>query len=239
MDECKSCEIRWWEENIDAENELKKPYRNAWELMIWRKTMSVITSHYKFAHKKVFVGCCGTGLFEAEIIKYDPSINEIIGLDITPKFIELARIRNKDNGKMKFIVGDLENLLDFADQYFDIAVIIDGLHHIPRPVVALAELKRISKDVILCEPNALNPIRRFNELKFRNQGVKESSFYEARLIKWLRLLSYSSISVFNINFIPQFIPVSLLPCCKVVESFVENIPLIKKIGGGLIIISRS
>lgn len=239
MEEIKEREKKWWNENTDDQDELKKPYRNKWETMHWRKQFSMIISNYNFSYKKIFVGCCGTGIFEEAIAKYEPTVQEIVGLDLTPKFIKLARIRNLNNKKAEFIEGDLETLDNFKSGYFDVAVIIDGLHHIPRPFIALNNLKRISHDIILFEPNAFPLRKQFIELRFRNQGVKESAFYEWQLIRWLKRLHYSSIKIVNTGFIPQYTPKFALGFVENTEKLLENIPIIKKLGGAFFVIGKT
>jgi len=197
-------EKRWWEEHIDEESELRKPHRSIYEYSRWKRTFELITDHYDFSEKILFVGGCGTGIFEEELNKVS-NPKEIIGLDLSDKMIKLARIRNKNCDNLRFIQGNLEET-KLPSDYFDVAVVIDALHHVPDPKKALYEIKRISKDLILSEPNALNPIRRINELKFKNQDVKESSFIKWRINKILRELGYNEIKCYNYNFIPSFIP---------------------------------
>ncbi|MEM4589044.1 MAG: hypothetical protein QXL73_03455 [Thermoplasmata archaeon] len=62
----------WWEEHLDEEDELKKPYRSGWEHSRWKKTFDLITWYYNFNGKRVFDGGCGSGIFSFEISKYNP-----------------------------------------------------------------------------------------------------------------------------------------------------------------------
>jgi len=238
MDEkiLKEKERIWWGKNTDEESELLKPNRNAWEHYRWKKIMDRITTHYDFREKKVFVGCCGTGIFEESIYRYEPHVIESVGLDLTPKFINLAMIRNTGNPRAKFVVGDLE-ITNLENRSFDVAVVIDGLHHVPRPDVALKEMKRIAKGLILYEPNAINPIGRYKELKYIKQDVKESSFYEWRLVGTLKKLGYIEIVVINTGFVPQFIPRQLMAAAYFVEHIAEHIPILNKMSGSFLIIA--
>jgi len=238
MDKDKQEERKWWQDHINEESELRKPHRTRWEYLQWEKLFSILISHYDFSNKKIFVGCCGTGIFEDAISKYEPSIKEVTGLDLTPNFIKLAMIRNEHNEKTKFVIGDLEET-NLENNYFDVSVIIDGLHHVPHPFIALKEMRRISRDLIFSEPNALNPIRRINELKYRKQGVRESSFYEWQLLSWLRSCHYNDIVVFNTGFVPSFTPEIIIEFCSGSEDILRRVPLFKKIGGGLLVIAKS
>lgn len=100
------------------------------------------------------------------------------------------------------------------------------------------EIKRISKGIILSEPNALNPIRRINELKFKNEDVKESSFIKWRLIKILRRLGYNEINCYNYNFIPAFIPEKTIEFFEKMEKILEKIPFLKEVSGAMLIIAE-
>ncbi|MBE2899508.1 hypothetical protein DNK57_01515 [Methanothermobacter thermautotrophicus] len=67
-------------------------------------------------------------------------------------------------------------------------------------------MKRVSRDLILSEPNALNPIRRINELKFKNEDVKESSFIKWELKKILQELDYKKNNLLQLQFYPKIHP---------------------------------
>lgn len=186
-------ERNWWEKHINEESELGKPHRSMWEWIHWKKIFDTMVQHYDFADKRIFDGGCGTGIFEETISKI-ATPKEIVGLDLSKTMIKLARNRNKNTENVKFIVGNLEQT-GLPNNYFDVAVIIAALHHVPDAFAALKEMKRISSDIILCEPNALNPIRRFNELKFKDKDVKEVSFYEWQLKRHLKRLGCSDIYI--------------------------------------------
>ena len=119
----------------------------------------------------------------------------------------------------------------------DIAVIIDALHHVPDPFKALAEMRHIARDLILAEPNAINPIRRFNELRFRHEDVREISFYECKIRKQLHELGYQT-ELKHIHFIPAFTPDKLMGLASTIEAIFEKTPLLNRFGG-LFIMARS
>ena len=149
-------------------------------------------------------------------------IKKLIGLDISEKMIELAKIRCKRLKNVEFYCGNMENT-SFGNNIFDVCVIIDALHHVPNLIKTIEEMKRIGKTLILSEPNALNPIRRPNKLKFRNEGVKEISFYKWQLMMSLTKAGYNDVSIYHQHFIPGFIPDPFF------KFFVKIEPLIAKI----------
>ena len=66
----------------------------------------------------------------------------VVGLDITPRMIELARA--KSNGRTRFLVGDM-CALPFADQVFDVVTTGYGLRNVPDLALAIAEIHRVLK----------------------------------------------------------------------------------------------
>lgn len=228
-------ERNWWEEHIDEEDELKKPHRNTLDWLHWKITFDKIIHHYDFAEKRIFVGGCGSGIFEEEISKIITP-KEIVGFDLSETMVKLAKIRN-DTQNVKFIVGNLEQT-NLPNNHFDVAVIIDALHHVPDAFATLKEMKRIANDLILSEPNALNPIRRFNELKFKNEDVKEVSFYKWELKRYLKKLGYCDIYMRNYLFLPKFMPERLMKIGKRMEYIFERTPLLRCISGALFVVAK-
>src|SRR3989339_613748 len=67
---------------------------------------------------------------------------ELMNYEVSPKFIEQAKIkfRNED-----FSQTDLENLEDLQDDYFDRVVSLETLEHAPKPLEFVKELYRVLK----------------------------------------------------------------------------------------------
>jgi demethylmenaquinone methyltransferase/2-methoxy-6-polyprenyl-1,4-benzoquinol methylase len=66
----------------------------------------------------------------------------VVGLDITPRMIELARA--KSHGHTRFLVGDM-CALPFANQVFDVVTTGYGLRNVPDLALAIAEIHRVLK----------------------------------------------------------------------------------------------
>lgn len=228
---------RRWQNFHVHDGELNNPYWNSWVLYHWKTIFYKITSLYDFNDKIIFVGGCGSGMFEEWLIKktiFKPK--RIISIDISDKMIELAKIRCKGLQNVTFIQGDMEKV-QFEDKSFDICIIIDALHHVPNYKKTIKEMKRIGKTLVLSEPNALNPIRRLNELKYKKEGVTETSFYEWQLNKILRSVGYNHIKIINQHFIPSFTPENILWKLVKIESIFSF--FLKKISGSLLIIAST
>jgi ubiquinone/menaquinone biosynthesis methyltransferase len=82
---------------------------------------------------------CGTGDIAFALQKRGVST---IGLDITPRMIELAHAKRATQGTARFLVGDMM-ALPFADASFDIVTTGYGIRNVPVIAQALAEIKRV------------------------------------------------------------------------------------------------
>ena len=132
-------EKRFWnnEVSLNAESELKKPHRTSWEYQYWQVIFESLKMNYDFNEKNIFVGGCGTGIFEEWILKnYSPK--SISSVDLSEEMIKLAKIRLKNNPKVKFYICNLEHL-PFNKEEFNVAVIIDALHHVPNEILVINE----------------------------------------------------------------------------------------------------
>jgi ubiquinone/menaquinone biosynthesis C-methylase UbiE len=96
---------------------------------------------------------CGSGIFThlLSLRKY-----EAVGLDISPKLLELAR---RKYPKLKFDEGDVEALPYEADSVD--GVLLSGLvHHLPNPSLCAAEVARVLRPggkFVAFDPNRANP----------------------------------------------------------------------------------
>jgi ubiquinone/menaquinone biosynthesis C-methylase UbiE len=80
--------------------------------------------------------CCGTGVVAAATAACGAVVT---GLDFSSAMLEQAQLRHPG---LRFDEGDAE-ALPFADGSFDAVVSNFGIHHLPRPEAALAEVKRV------------------------------------------------------------------------------------------------
>lgn len=88
------------------------------------------------AEMRVLDLCCGTGVVAAAMAARGAVVT---GLDFSAAMLEQARLRHPG---LRFDEGDAE-ALPFADGSFDAVVSNFGIHHVPRPGAALAEVKRV------------------------------------------------------------------------------------------------
>lgn len=99
----------------------------------------------------------GTGLIASHIVK---KAGHIEATDFSAEMIEKAK-KNYNSSKLHFSVQDAKNL-PYADQSFDVVIIANALHIMPRPELALIEIRRVLKDDgLFIAPNFTDAERSF------------------------------------------------------------------------------
>ena len=92
-------------------------------------------------HKTVLELATGTGLIAKHIVN---AAAHIEATDASPEMIAEAK-RDNRSAKLHFSVQDMFRL-PYADESFDVVIVSNALHIVPRPEKALIEIKRVLKD---------------------------------------------------------------------------------------------
>lgn len=71
-----------------------------------------------------------------------PRVREVVGVDVVPELLELARVNAPANAS--FVEGDI-TALEFERGSFDFAGTLRTLHHVARPELPVAELARVTR----------------------------------------------------------------------------------------------
>lgn len=99
-------------------------------------------------HKQVLELATGTGLIAKHIVR---SADHIEATDASIEMIEQAK-RGTESTKLHFSVQDMFHL-SYADQSFDVVLVSNALHIVPKPEKALMEIRRVlKKDGVLIAP---------------------------------------------------------------------------------------
>jgi ubiquinone/menaquinone biosynthesis C-methylase UbiE len=88
---------------------------------------------------------CGDGVYSAWLAERVGDNGRVVGVDIAPAYLELAREHVKSHPRSKVIsfqIGDIAGL-PFADNEFDLAWCAHSLYSLPDPLAALRELRRV------------------------------------------------------------------------------------------------
>lgn len=126
---------------------------------------------------------CGTGpMIELLSRKYPD--RHYVGLDLTPKMIEVANAKNLPN--TKFIVGDSENL-PFEDESFDAVICANSFHHYPNPQKFFDGVNRV--------------LRRNGKLVLRDFTTNSALMWFINNIEFriLHLLGYSDVGIYSLD----------------------------------------
>jgi ubiquinone/menaquinone biosynthesis C-methylase UbiE/DNA-binding transcriptional ArsR family regulator len=84
---------------------------------------------------------CGTGVATAALAPY---VGRVIGIDASEEMLASAKSRSSAHRNIEWRVGALE-ALPLKDATLDAAVMMLVLHHVPSPVAALTEARRVLK----------------------------------------------------------------------------------------------
>jgi ubiquinone/menaquinone biosynthesis C-methylase UbiE len=84
---------------------------------------------------------CGPGDLAAILVARLPGAR-VIGLDLSPGMVELARRHGGANGRLRFEVGDAARL-PFESGSIDLVVSTLSLHHWTEPAAVFSEMRRV------------------------------------------------------------------------------------------------
>ena len=91
--------------------------------------------------KTVLELATGTGLIAKHIVRY---ADHIEATDASQEMIEQAK-QGVKSAKLYFSVQDMFRL-PYADQSFDVVIVVNALHIVPEPEKTLSEIRRVLKD---------------------------------------------------------------------------------------------
>jgi len=126
------------------------------------------------------------------------SSNRVIGVDNSPKMLELAEERFSEEANMSLRIGDLSHL-PLRDWEADCTVISLVLHHLPRPLDALREAARVLKiggRLIIVEFD-----RHENELMRSEYGDRRLGIPQEKMRGWLEKARFdvTEVTEFTVN----------------------------------------
>jgi ubiquinone/menaquinone biosynthesis methyltransferase len=84
---------------------------------------------------------CGTGDIAFGVARGGA---DVVALDLTPRMLQLARVKRMPGDRVVFVAGDM-TWLPFPDRAFDIVTTGYGLRNVPLLAGALSEIKRVLK----------------------------------------------------------------------------------------------
>jgi SAM-dependent methyltransferase len=149
---------------------------------------------------------CGTGTLATQLA---PFVAQVIGVDASREMLAAARTRAHELSNVTFKRGELE-ALPLDDATLDLATMLLTLHHVPEPVQALAETRRVLK------PNArllLVDMQPHAHEEYRHEmGHAWLGFAEVQLREWLREAGFGEVRLMMLPIDPLARGPSLFAC---------------------------
>ena|SRR5947209_4350276 len=99
---------------------------------------------------------CGNGAVLEALSAYT---HDIFGVDVSEEALSLTRERLP---AATVAQADVQESLPFTDDYFDSVLMLDVIEHLQKPIVALAEIRRVLRAgglLAITTPNAASPVR--------------------------------------------------------------------------------
>ena len=178
----------------------------------------------------------GNGEFTLRIA---PSQATIIGVEISPKQVEIARRRLEAFPETSMEVGDIDHL-EFPDKHFDAIVGQSVLHHLDLSR-SLPELRRVLKPggrVFFLEPNMLNPQiaveKNFKPVgRWLQNSPDETAFFRWQVVRLLRKHGFINAWAKPFDFLHPGTPELLIPVVHAMSRALSATPMIREFAGSL------
>ncbi|MBN2719381.1 MAG: methyltransferase domain-containing protein [Deltaproteobacteria bacterium] len=180
---------------------------------------------------------CGTGFF-TRLVAFTGA--KIIAVDISEDLLEEARSKT-DADNVTYEIADAHNL-KYDDNTFDFVYGSSILHHLEIGP-AMKEILRVLKPggkMVFAEPNLVNPqiwAERNIEYVRKKVGASpdETAFVRFTLEPMLKGAGFVNIDIKPHEFLHPAIPEKLIGFGKTITGVLEKIPLLREIGGSLLI----
>lgn len=180
---------------------------------------------------------CGDGTFTYTLI--ENGAESVLGLDPASVAIDKAREKNKGIDNLKFDVGDIYEL-DKLGIKFDTIVLRGVLHHVPDAAAAVKMASMVADEIIIMEPNGLNPILKIIEkVSPYHRLHEEQSFFPSTIRKWCSDAGFITTKCNIINLVPLFCPDFIAKILKTMEPYVEKIPIFRNFACGQVLLRAS
>jgi ubiquinone/menaquinone biosynthesis C-methylase UbiE len=147
-DEQKRLQAAWFDDESDRAWEIARPvgapafHRFLLEEKFRRGTAGILG---RIRGMTALVVCGGSGM-DAEFLARAGAI--VCSSDISIGAVRRTRERGRMHGlALDVVVADLERL-PFPDSSIDVVYVHDGLHHLERPLVGLAEMARVARHAV-------------------------------------------------------------------------------------------
>lgn len=145
------------------------------------------------------------------------------GVDPAENAIKVAdRKRGERPIEFKVLDGDR---VPFDDSSFDVAIVQGVLHHADRPRDTIKEALRVAREIVILEPNGLNPgLKLLEKVSTYHREHNERSYTRRRLRAWVEAAGGRVVDERFGVFVPIFSPTWLARPMAAAEPLVERTP---------------
>lgn len=130
--------------SINQFTQWAKNYDNPFTSITFQQTNSKIVNllNPKANSSLLDVGC-GSGILLNKLLSLHNNM-KLFGLDITPKMVEVAKVKFNNNPEVKITLGSAIKM-PYKDNSFDYVTCASSFHHHPDPAISIKEMVRVLK----------------------------------------------------------------------------------------------
>jgi SAM-dependent methyltransferase len=192
-----------------------------------RSTDAVIKTAAFVGRSVLDVGC-GDGFYTARI--WDAGRPRgLVALDAAGTAVRVAASKVGER-PVRFLVADAHRL-PFHDDTFDVVLLQSILHHADAPQQLVREALRVASRVVVHEPNGNNlGLKAIERVSKYHLEHGEKSYTPRRVRRWFSEAGAAVVSCQFAGFVPMFCPDLLARLMKLLEPFVESLPVVNALG---------
>jgi SAM-dependent methyltransferase len=205
-------------------------------LLANKRISEAFAALYPAVGKRLLDLGCGDGTYSLELAR--AGAEYVLGVDPSEAAVATASAKAAAGGLAAKVGFCLGNIYDLAiTEHFDCLVLRGVLHHLPNPGKALRAAAPLADNILIMEPNGLNPVVKIIEKTSRyHREHEEQSFSLSCIRAWLEAAGFRQCVCRHVNLVPMFCPDWLARVCKTLEPIVETLPIIRNITCGQYII---
>lgn len=190
-----------------------------------------------FRGRRVIDLGCGDGTYTL-MLRTDGGAGYVLGIDPAASAIQAAKDKARWIKFCDFAVGGI--LDPPSEGSFEFAVIRGVLHHLADPASAIGAAFRLAEQVVIVEPNGTNPVLKIIEkLSPYHRLHREQSYLPSTLDAWIEAAGGLITRRRYVNLVPMFCPDGLARTLKVVEPFIEAVPIVCNIACGQYVVTAT
>ena len=181
---------------------------------------------------------CGDGAYTTEFVQ--AGAREVLGIDPAPTAVAKAQRAAAGFVGCSFEVRSVYKMPRPGDERFDVAVLRGVLHHLRDPEAAVAAALRTARNVVILEPNGLNPVLKVLErVSPYHRAHEEQSFLPGTIDRWCERGGGRVTSRAHVNLVPMFCPDWLATLSRCFEPVVERVPGLRSLACGQYLVTAT